>query len=104
MGTTDLEAESLQPVIDILSDLSITRARQGFTPRETSLFVFSLKKTFNQILQQELKDNFQLLYQETIEISNMLDSLSIVTTETFIKGREEVILRQTDEISEISTR
>ncbi|RDC58826.1 STAS domain-containing protein [Adhaeribacter pallidiroseus] len=103
MGTTDLEAESLQPVIDILSDLSITRARQGFTPRETSLFVFSLKKTFNQILQQELKDNFQLLYQETIEISNMLDSLSIVTTETFIKGREEVILRQTDEISEIST-
>ena len=32
-----------------------------------------------------------------------MDSLSIVTFETFIKGREEVILRQTDEIAEIST-
>lgn len=32
-----------------------------------------------------------------------MDSLSIITFETFIKGREEVILRQTDEITEIST-
>jgi rsbT co-antagonist protein RsbR len=102
-GSFDLESESFQAVIDILSELSITRARQGFSPRETSLFVLSLKKAFNQILQQELKDNPQLLYQETLEINDILDSLNIVTTETFIKGREEVILRQTDEISEIST-
>ncbi len=38
-----------------------------------------------------------------MEVNNLLDSLSIVTVETYIKGREEVILRQTDEISEIST-
>ena len=29
--------------------------------------------------------------------------MGVVTFETFIKGREEVILRQTDEITEIST-
>jgi rsbT co-antagonist protein RsbR len=32
-----------------------------------------------------------------------MDNLSIISFETFIKGREEVILRQTDEITEIST-
>jgi rsbT co-antagonist protein RsbR len=33
----------------------------------------------------------------------LIDNFGIVTFETFIKGREEVILRQTDEITEIST-
>ena len=102
-GALDLESEQFQPVIDLVSDLSITRARQGFTPRETSLFVLSLKKAFYQLLEQELQHNPKLLYQESVEMNNLLDSLSIVTMETFIKGREEVILRQTDEISEIST-
>ena len=32
-----------------------------------------------------------------------MDNFSITTFETFIKGHEEVILRQTEEISEIST-
>src|SRR5690349_1295618 len=36
-------------------------------------------------------------------MSRLMDNFSIATFETFIKGREEVILRQTDEISEIST-
>lgn len=102
-GEFDIESDQFQPVIDILSELSITRARQGFTPRETSLFVLSLKKAFHQILEKELIHDPKLLYQESVEINNLLDSLSIVTMETFLKGREEVILRQTDEISEIST-
>ncbi len=38
-----------------------------------------------------------------MQISKLIDSFGITTFETFIKGREEVILRQTDEITEIST-
>ncbi len=38
-----------------------------------------------------------------VVVNKLLDNLGIITFETFIKGREEVILRQTDEISEIST-
>ncbi|PSR56861.1 anti-anti-sigma factor [Adhaeribacter arboris] len=102
-GSLEIESEQFQPVTDILSELSITRARQGFSPRETSMFVLSLKKAFYEILEKELRDNPKLLYQESVEINNLLDGLSIITMETFIKGREEVILRQTDEISEIST-
>ena len=102
-GELNTDSGVFQPVIDMLSDLSITRARQGFSPRETSLYIMSLKKAFYQILEKELVNDPATLYHESVEMNNLLDSMSIITMETFIKGREEVILRQTDEISEIST-
>ena len=102
-GDLNTESSVFRPVIDILSELSITRARQGFSPRETSLYVMSLKRALYQIMEKELADDPMMLYHESVELNNLLDNMSIITIETFIKGREEVILRQTDEISEIST-
>ena len=87
---------------EILDAISISRAKQGFTPRETGAFVFSLKDALLEVLQQEIKDP-QELYTQTLKISKLIDSFGINTFETFIRGREEVILRQTDEITEIST-
>jgi rsbT co-antagonist protein RsbR len=64
--------------------------------------VISLKDALLDTLQQEIKDP-QELYIQSIKINKLIDHFSIGTFETFIKGREEVILRQTDEIAEIST-
>jgi rsbT co-antagonist protein RsbR len=90
-------------VLEILSGISITRARQGFTPKETGLYVLSLKEALLQTLQNEIKDNAEALYDSTIKVNKLIDGFSMTTFETYIKGREEVILRQTDEITEIST-
>lgn len=90
------------PVIDILNAISIGRAKQGFSPRETGNYVFSLKDALVNILQQEIKDP-QELYVQSQKIGRLIDSFGVTTFESFIKGREEIILRQTDEISEIST-
>lgn len=98
----DLDGENWNPVIEILGGIAITRARQGFSPRETGRFVFSLKDALLTVLQKEIADP-QVLFEESMKISGVMDNLSIITFETFIKGREEVILRQTDEIAEIST-
>ncbi|HET7178951.1 MAG TPA: STAS domain-containing protein [Chryseosolibacter sp.] len=98
----DPKSNDFSQVSEILDAISISRAKQGFTPRETGIFVFSLKDALLHALQQELKDP-QELYAQSIKISKLVDGLGINTFETFIKGREEVILRQTDEISEIST-
>ncbi len=98
----DLNSDKWGPVIEILGGISITRARQGFSPRETGNFVFSLKEALFQVLQEEISDP-SVLFQESLKINRLMDNLSVVTFETFIKGREEVILRQTDEITEIST-
>jgi rsbT co-antagonist protein RsbR len=81
----------------------MSRARQGFSPKETGLYVFSLKDALLKSLQQELADDPKSLVDTVFKISKLMDSMGVVTFETFIKGREEVILRQTDEIAEIST-
>jgi rsbT co-antagonist protein RsbR len=99
---SDAQSSHFDTVLDILAGISASRARQGFSPRETGTYVFSLKDALIDTLQQEIKDPATVLAQ-TIRIGKLIDNFGIVTFETFIKGREEVILRQTDEITEIST-
>ena len=88
--------------VDILSSIAIGRAKQGYSPRETGIYIFNLKEAIFSVIQQEGKESLEM-FDQVIKIGKILDSFSISTFETFIKGREEVILRQTDEISEIST-
>lgn len=99
----NIESSDFEPVVEILGGISISRAKQGFSPRETGLYIFSLKEALLEVLQEELKSDLLQLLQITLKISKLIDSFGVTTFETFIKGREEVILRQTDEISEIST-
>src|SRR4051812_13171116 len=40
---TKPEANSFMAASDVLSSLSISRAKQGFSPRETGAYIFSLK-------------------------------------------------------------
>ena len=99
----NVESAEFDPVHEILGGISISRARQGFTPRETAIFIFSLKEALLQILAEEIKDDPANLYEISMKISRLIDNFGIATFETYIRGREDVILRQTDEISEIST-
>jgi rsbT co-antagonist protein RsbR len=101
--TIDTQSAAFEEVNEIISGISISRARQGFTPRETGIYVFSLKDALQKSLENEVKNDPQLLYDSSIQVNKMMDDLGIMTFETFIKGREEVILRQTSEITEIST-
>jgi rsbT co-antagonist protein RsbR len=98
----DPKNASFDGVIDILSGISISRAKQGFSPRETGLYIFSLKDALLKILYQNIKDPKDL-YTQSLKISKIVDSFGVSTFETFIKGREDVILRQTGEMDEIST-
>lgn len=98
----DVKSPDFEPVEEILSGISIARAKQGFSSRETAIYIFSLKDAMLSILEQEMKDPAEL-YAQSIKISKLIDNFGLTTFETFIKGREEVILRQTDEIAEIST-
>lgn len=100
---SDLESDAFEPVHEVLSGISISRARQGFSPKETGFYVFSLKDALLKNLQAELKNDPVSMIDAFTKVNKLMDNLGIITFETFIKGREEVILRQTDEITEIST-
>lgn len=100
---SDVQSADFEPVHEVLAGISISRARQGFSPKETGMYVLSLKDALVKTVQAEWKDDPQALLEALSKIHKLMDSLGVVTFETFIKGREEVILRQTDEITEIST-
>lgn len=101
-NTFDNSTAGLEGVNDILDSISISRAKQGFSPRETGFYILTLKSALLSTLEKELKDPV-VLYAQSMKVSKLIDGFSISTFETFIKGREEVILRQTDEMTEIST-
>jgi len=99
----DIQSSDFDSLTEIISGISITRARQGFSPKETGNYIFSLREALLQTLHNDFKGDANDLLNATLQVVKLVDGLAAVTFDTFIKGREEVILRQTDEITEIST-
>ena len=99
---SNVDGVEFDKVNEVLAGISMNRAKNGFSPRETAYFVLSLKEAVVPVLEKNISDARDL-YTETIKFNKLVDTLGLITIETFIKGREEVILRQTAEISEIST-
>jgi rsbT co-antagonist protein RsbR len=92
-----------EPVRDFLSGLSRSRAQVGFSPSETAMFVFSLKRPLLARLSREVGDDPQGLLEIVWETTSLLDRLGLLTTEEYQKGREAVIARQQRELIELST-
>jgi rsbT co-antagonist protein RsbR len=86
-----------------LRALSSERARQGFNPSETAMFVFSLKEPLFARLRQEIGMDATALADEVWAATVLLDRLGLFTTEVYQQSREEVIARQNQEMLELST-
>jgi rsbT co-antagonist protein RsbR len=101
-GVFDIMSPSYAPVRDLLTSLSASRARQGFSPSETATFVFSLKQPLFSQIRKGLTD-VHALADETWAATVLLDKLGLYTAETYQKAREELIVRQQQEMMELST-
>jgi rsbT co-antagonist protein RsbR len=102
-GGTDLEGPDWAPVREMLGSLSRSRGLQGYSPSETAWFVLSLKRPLFSRLRRELGNDAQALGDETWAATELLDRLALLTSEAYQKSREEVILRQQEEMLELST-
>uniref|UniRef100_Q02BN1 Anti-sigma-factor antagonist n=1 Tax=Solibacter usitatus (strain Ellin6076) TaxID=234267 RepID=Q02BN1_SOLUE len=91
------------PVRDLLTQVSHSRARAGFSQSDTARFVFSLKQAIFTLLQAELQSDPKSLADETWVASTLIDNLGLLTTEAYLKARESVIQRQQQEMLELST-
>jgi rsbT co-antagonist protein RsbR len=100
---TNIQASEWNRVREILTSISNSRARQGFSPRDIALFVFSFKQPLFEQLRQELGGNGEAIADEIWLATNLLDKLGLWTTEAYQKTREEVIMRQQEELLELST-
>ena len=91
------------PVREMLGELSRSRATQGFSPTQVATFVFSLKQPLFTRVRTFLKDDAPALSQALWDITTLVDSLGLHTTEVYQQARESVIARQQEELIEIST-
>ncbi|WP_250515579.1 STAS domain-containing protein [Caballeronia sp. INDeC2] len=106
LGTSDsvdFKSPAWQDVRAFLAEMSQQRARQGFTPVETAMFVFSLKQPLFARLRDALGNDAATLADLTQTISTLFDELGLFTTEVFQTSREQVIVRQQQELLELST-
>jgi rsbT co-antagonist protein RsbR len=82
----------------VLTELSRSRARNGFTPSETALAVFALKDAV-----YELVADAADLVSEYLVFSRMMDDLGLHTFEAYAAAREQIIADQAAAMLELST-
>jgi len=100
---TDIDGSAYEPLREILADLSRTRALAGFSPTETATFILSLKQPVFTRLRAVLGAEPERLATETLTSSELIDALGLFMMESYQRAREEVIIRQQTEITELST-
>jgi rsbT co-antagonist protein RsbR len=101
-NVADIDTDAYKEVRKFLEELSATRASLGFGPSETATFIFS----FKQPLFAQIRSSIPRPEEQVDEIWNatrLLDKLGLFTTEMHQKSREAVILRQQEEMLELST-
>ena len=94
-GTDENASGELRAVLD---ELSRNRARDGFTPSETALSVFSLKDAVYELVAESAE-----LVPEYLAFSRVVDDLGLRTFEAFSAAREQIITDQTTSMMELST-
>ncbi|ELX07993.1 RsbT co-antagonist protein RsbRA [Janthinobacterium sp. HH01] len=102
-GFDSIDGRAFDEVRDQLTEISTQRARQGSTPSETAMFVFSLKQSLFASLRQSLGAEPDLLAEALWSVSTLLDKLGLFTVEVFQKSRDQIIVRQQQELLELST-
>lgn len=103
--TTEFDPRSPQwaEARELLTELSRSRATQGFTPSQVAMFIFSLKQPLFSRINEILKSDSTALAGTLWEATVVLDALGLYTTEVFQQARESVIARQQEELIELST-
>jgi rsbT co-antagonist protein RsbR len=100
---TDIGGQDWQAVRERLGEISRSRSLQGFSPSETATFVFSFKQPFFSRLRRETGKDADALADETWRATQLLDKLVLYTTEVYQKTRDDIIIRQQQEMLELST-
>jgi len=102
-GAVSIDGNAWQEARQLLSEISASRVRQGYSSIETANFVFSLKEPLTTYLQTELGSDPAALVDEITATNALFDMLGLFTVETYQKMREQVIMRQQQELLELST-
>ncbi|GAA4799774.1 STAS domain-containing protein [Streptomyces ziwulingensis] len=98
-GAVDAHSERMSEVRALLVEMSRNRARQGFSPSETAVSVFALKR----VLEPVLENGSAEAVRAYLQLGRILDGLGLFTIETYTQTRDEIITAQAEQLLELST-
>jgi len=102
-STASIDGKEWAETRALLRDISQLRVKQGYSSIETAMFVFALKEPVFAYIRTALSNQPQMLVEQTAAASSLFDRLGLFTIEMYQKNREEVIVRQQQELLELST-
>jgi rsbT co-antagonist protein RsbR len=101
-SSSDVQSEAFATTREFLKEIARSRMDQGFSAAETALFVLSLKQPVFDALRKSIKDSTALIDEVWLS-GNLLDKLAMLTVNSAVGFREQTIVRQQEEMLELST-
>ncbi|EPY03240.1 STAS domain-containing protein [Magnetospirillum fulvum] len=102
-GPPDIKAPTFHDLTKHMIEVSASRAREGYSPSSTGRLILGLKAAADSAIAAEYSADPDRWRRESATLSEVIDGLSILTFEAFMRAREEIITRQSDAMLEIST-
>ncbi len=99
----DFDSTAFDELRSFLNHISRERAVKGYTPTENATYILSLRDAVLPLLAEELEGDAEALVRETREFTRLLDKMSLVMIENYIRSREEIIHQQRADMMELST-
>ena len=100
---TNLDGPAWGQAREVLSSISTSRAKHGFSSGETATFVLSLKQPIFNAIRRENASDPAALFDDIWKSTLLLDKLALLTVDAFQATREQLIARQQEELMELST-
>lgn len=101
-GDGEISSPPFRELRRFLEKITASRTQLGFSPSETARFVFSFKQPLFREITGNLSDA-KSQAEAMIWATALLDNLGLFVTEAHQKAREGVIVRQQQEMLELST-
>ncbi len=96
----DLESGEPAELRAVLIELSASRARRSFSSTETATSVFALKEAVLEVLQARTDP---ATLAEYLTFSQVVDQMGLLTFESYVATREELVSQQAEQLLELST-
>ncbi|CAK0766580.1 rsbT co-antagonist protein RsbR [Gammaproteobacteria bacterium] len=97
------EPSPTHAVVILLHHLSAERAKVGYTPTDTALYVMTLKGILRELLEQQSNLSLSAFSHSLGQIDRVMDRLALLTFNAYTETRERVITQQSLSLLELST-
>ena len=98
----DVGGHEYETLRALIGESSRRGAREGLTPSETAHGVLALRDALLEVMQAHPTAG-STFGDGLIAVSRLVDAIALLTFETYVAGREEVIRSQSQQLSELST-